>query len=415
MIHSRAKADPAHIDSLADRDRTDTSLSDTGRMPTLLWVQISDLDQILDAATFRTPSRILREMGWNVILTQSVSEDGAMVLEDGLLSVPRRPIYLLGQILLHLKIIRWILAHDEIDIVMFHEVSAAWFMPAPLIYRLLGRRRPLFVMDIRTLHMGSGAQGIKDRLRALYYRYSHAMADFWVDGHLAITPHIAEAVGIEPDRLLGVWPSGVDPKKFEIAHEARHWPGDDGPVRLVYIGSIHSERNLPALCRAAIAATNQGMRFSFTIVGSGDQQAELEALARGSNGVVTVKPPVPHEEVWKILADAHIGVLPFPDQLKFRVSSPIKLFEYMAAGMPIMATYITCHTDVVGGGEYVFWAEGSDEEALLDALGRIWVARDTLPERGQQALAAVEDWTWEASTAKLAAALGALLSRKRAE
>lgn len=71
-----------------------------------------------------------------------------MTLKGCLLSVPRRTVYLLGQDLLHLKIIRWMLARGDIDIVMFHEASSVWFLPAPLIYRLLGRRRPLFVMDI---------------------------------------------------------------------------------------------------------------------------------------------------------------------------------------------------------------------------------------------------------------------------
>ncbi len=150
------------------------------------------------------------------------------------------------------------------------------------------------------------------------------------------------------------------------------------------------------------------MKFTLTIVGSGDQQAELEALASTTNGVVIVKPSVPHHEVWKVLADAHIGVLPFPDQLKFRVSSPIKLFEYMAAGMPIMATHIVCHTDVVGDGKFAFWAYGSDQEAFIDVLRRIWAARSSLPESGNHAVNAVDRWTWEASTAKLAAALESL-------
>lgn len=402
----------SYIDQ-SDNKESGKPFSGHNHQPTLLWVQPSDLNQILDSETYLVPSQILREMGWNVVLTQAGPAGSTVTEKNGLLTFPRREIYLLGQVFLHLKIIRWLFAHDEIDIVMFHEISSAWFLPIPLLYRLAGRQRPLFVMDARTLHMGSGARGLKDRLRALYYRYSHTFTDLWVDGHLAITSHIAKAVGIKPNRLVGVWPSGVDPKKFEAAHETRHWPNDDDPVRLVYIGSIHVERNLPALGRAVIAATNLGMKFTLTIVGSGDQKAEMEALAEASNGTVIVKPPVPHKEVWRVLADAHIGVLPFPDELKFRVSSPIKLFEYMAAGMPILATRIICHTDVVRDGEYAFWADGSDEEAFINALNRIWSARDSLSGMGKQAVTAVDQWTWEASTLKLEAALKSLMSEVR--
>lgn len=413
MIPDQIKKAPSYAGQLDDEDSFESASVNSLR-PTLLWIQPADLDQILDAETYLVPSQILREMGWNVILTRAAAADATMKLDENLLYVPRRETYLFGQVLLHLKIIRWMLGRHDIDIVMFHEISSAWLLPVPILYRLAGRRRPFFVMDARTLHMGAGARGLKDHLRSLYYRYSHTLSDLWVDGHMTITSRIAEALKVRPSRLIGVWPSGVDPSKFEAAHEARHWPSDDEPIHLVYIGSIHVERNLLALCRAVITAASQGMKFTLTIVGSGDQQAELEALANTSNGFVSVKPPVLHKDVWKVLADGHVGVLPFPDQLKFQVSSPIKLFEYMAAGMPILATRIVCHTDVVGDEEFAFWADGSDEQAFVDALRQLWAARDSLPKLGKQSAEAVDQWTWEASTTKLAAGLNSLLMKERA-
>ena len=55
-----------------------------------------------------------------------------------------------------------------------------------------------------------------------------------------------------------------------------------------------------------------------------------------------------------MLAAADIGVtsLPSPDDVKYEASSPLKLFEYMAAGLPVLATSNRCHTDVVGAGGY---------------------------------------------------------------
>lgn len=413
MTFERVVKGPSYSSQPDERATAESRSSVGPHRPTLLWIQSLDLSQILDAETFLVPSQLLREKGWNVILTQAAPDAATITLDNGLLNVPRRPIYLLGQILLHLQIIRWMLGRDDIDIVMFHEVSSAWLLPIPLLYRLARRRRPFVVMDARTLHMGGGARGMKDHLRSLYYRYAHRLSDLWVDGHLTITPRIAEALEIGPTRLLGVWPSGVDPGKFEAAPAARRWPIDDEPVRLVYIGSMHVERNLVPLCRAVMAAAGRGMNFTFTIVGSGDQEAELRELASASNGLVMVKPSIPHKDVWKVLADTHVGVLPFPDELKFRVSSPIKLFEYMASGMPILATRIVCHTDVVGDGDFAFWADGSDEQALIDTLEQLWAARDSLPELGRQSAAAVDQWTWEASATKLAAGLNALLIKER--
>jgi glycosyltransferase involved in cell wall biosynthesis len=105
------------------------------------------------------------------------------------------------------------------------------------------------------------------------------------------------------------------------------------------------------------------------------------------------------------LAKAHVGVLPFPDEEKFRVSSFIKLFEYMAAGLPMLATRITAHTDVVGDGEYVIWAEGGTSEQLQDALRQLWQVRMALPEMGRSAAKAAHAWTWHEAAKKLHQAL----------
>jgi glycosyltransferase involved in cell wall biosynthesis len=114
------------------------------------------------------------------------------------------------------------------------------------------------------------------------------------------------------------------------------------------------------------------------------------------------------------LAEAHVGVVPFADEQKFRVSSPIKLFEYMAAGMPILATRIDCHTDVVGQGNYVIWAEGSDEQALLDGLKKVWDVRQCLAKLGGEAAVASTGWTWAASAHKLAEAINKGIGERRA-
>jgi glycosyltransferase involved in cell wall biosynthesis len=118
-----------------------------------------------------------------------------------------------------------------------------------------------------------------------------------------------------------------------------------------------------------------------------------------------VVPPVSHQEIPGLLVQAHIGALPFPDEAKFQVSSPIKLFEYMGAGLPILATRIACHTDVIDGGEYVFWADDSDMEGLLAALRSAWHSRDQLGSMGHRAAAAARKWTWAESAHKLEAAL----------
>jgi glycosyltransferase involved in cell wall biosynthesis len=199
----------------------------------------------------------------------------------------------------------------------------------------------------------------------------------------------------------------VESERFATAAKARHWPYQDEAIRLVYIGIFLAKRNLLPLCRAVNRAGAEGMSFVFSLYGDGPLKPELESTAAESHGAVRVEQPVPHENVPNILARSHVGVtsLPEVDDIKYEASSPIKLFEYMAAGMPVLATSNVCHTDVVGDGQYAFWADDVSEDTLLATLRQIWARRASLPQLGQEAQADVHGWTYAANAAKLKAAL----------
>lgn len=165
------------------------------------------------------------------------------------------------------------------------------------------------------------------------------------------------------------------------------------------------ERNLDTLSQAIEKANAERLSFKLTLVGSGRAKADLTKFAMQTNGRIQVIGPVEQIIIPKILAQVHVGVLPFPDEEKFRVSSPIKLFEYMAAGLPIMATRIECHTNVIKNNNYVFWVNSPDIEGLCNALKQIWQHCNKLKSMGNIAASAAKSWTWHESAKKLKAAL----------
>ena len=151
--------------------------------------------------------------------------------------------------------------------------------------------------------------------------------------------------------------------KFSNVLKNRQWPvSSSDPVIIIYIGTLNYERNLMTLCKAVVEANHQNMNFILLLYGEGTEKEDLETFASYENGSIKVFDTIPHDRIPDILSCAHIGALPFPDEDKYRVSSPIKLFEYMGAGMPILATKIVCHTDVMGNSDYVFWAENASIE-----------------------------------------------------
>ncbi|WP_295541007.1 glycosyltransferase family 4 protein [uncultured Thiohalocapsa sp.] len=373
----------------------------------LVWIYSGDLRSDLDAATWLQATHCLRRLGWAVTLV-TATPDPALAGPDQIddvaidaIAAPR--LWFLGQTLFHLRALALILARRKaLDAVLFHEMSALWLLPL----RLLGRRRPRLVMDTRTLFMAP-ARGLslKARLRAGYLHVMRRLGNRLADGRLCITPAMAEACQVPAHKLWGIWPSAVSAADFAVAAHARRWPQGEAPVMLCYVGVLHTERCLQSLCAAVLRANAAGVRFHLTLVGDGSARDELARIAAHSDGTIRVLPPVAHARVPQLLQQAHLGALPFPDEQKFRVSSPIKLFEYAAAGLPILATRIRCHTDVLGARPFVYWAESNSVADLTRALERIWQTRSGLRRLGAQAAGDANAWTWAASAKRLSDAL----------
>ena len=373
----------------------------------LVWVYTGDLATALDRVTWLETTAELRALGWQVTLV-AVGEGGLKHI-DGIevLSFRQPRIYLLKQAIFHLRVLA-LLARQwrSLDLVLFHSMSAPWLLPLRWLRPLMAGRSPLLVMDTRTLPMTvPELEGVRLRLLRHFHNLMERFGNAMADGRLAITPAMSEAVAIPPGKLWGLWPSGVRPETMAVAREIRLWPARDETIEVIYIGSMSYERNLGAFCQAVVRAAARGLAIRLTLIGDGTERDDLARLAAQSKGCIRVLDPVPYREIPACLGRAHVGVLPFPDAEMFRVSSFIKLFEYLAAGMPVLATRIAAHTQVLGDCRCAFWAEHWDADGLLAGLCQLWEQRDTLAERGEAAAVRVGDWTWGATARKLSEAL----------
>ena len=148
------------------------------------------------------------------------------------------------------------------------------------------------------------------------------------------------------------------------------------------------------------------MKIHLTLYGDGAFRPALKEFAAEQPGIELMA-PIPREEVPRVLGEAHVGVtsLPAVDDVKYGASSPIKLFEYLAAGMPILGTGNVCHTSVVGDAPYAFWINAIDQADMVRALRELWQQRGALADLGALAAADAPDWSWDAAAAKLDAAL----------
>jgi glycosyltransferase involved in cell wall biosynthesis len=135
--------------------------------------------------------------------------------------------------------------------------------------------------------------------------------------------------------------NGVDPAEFdpdaaadpELRAALGAGPGD---CLVLYAGTHGISQGLTSVADAAgRLAGEPGIRFAF--VGEGADKARLEQrVAERGLGRVTLRPGVPHEQVPALLAAADICLVPLRDVPLFSSFIPSKMFEYLAAGKPVV-------------------------------------------------------------------------------
>ena len=375
-------------------------------LPPVVWVSARPIASALDSATWLETTRELRERGWPITLVGEGPAGEHCIQGVTVYCLPKPRVYGLGYCLFHLRLWRFLFQQRaKYATILFHQKSAPWVLPLRFVRSVGDRDQPLLTMDTRdVVAVGTG---LRNWLRRFYFRCAHWLANHWADGQTAITPRMAQLVGIPSAQLWGTWPSGVDLERFQPAQAGRKWPGPGDPIHLMYIGTFVRDRNLTLLCRAVDRANVDGLAFALSLVGDGPERPALEEAARGAGGAIHVEPPVTHDRIPELLRQVHVGVTSLPSSYdrKFEASSPIKLFEYMAAGLPVIATDNACHTDVVGEGTYAFWVREASKEGMLATLRLVARAQERLGVKGAEAAAAAQAWTWQEAGRKLAVAL----------
>jgi glycosyltransferase involved in cell wall biosynthesis len=181
-------------------------------------------------------------------------------------------------------------------------------------------------------------------------------------------------------------------------------PMPDLPPRVVYIGRLSLGRGLRTLIglgRSLAGVARVELAGDVDL----DMRAELEeAVADGS---VEWLGFVPNDRVGEILAGASVGLSLLTDDPNYRGSMPSKVVEYLAHGVPVVATPLPTVVALVeeeGGGLLVPF---EDLDATLAAVRRILEEpglHDTLASQGVTAAARR---TWEVEGARLVAMLRA--------
>ena len=205
---------------------------------------------------------------------------------------------------------------------------------------------------------------------------------------------------------------GARDRVFTISDAARPPAKNlpDGDLRTIgYAGHLYPWKGVDVFVRAlALSRTLRGL-----IVGGhpGEKdRARVDALVRdlGLQDRVTITGMVPPSEVAARLASAGILVLPnTASAISERYTSPLKLFEYLWMGRPIVASDLPSLREIVTHGENVWLVPPGDPSALATGLDHIAGNPELAARLGSAALALAPGYSWDARAEHLERAFAA--------
>ena len=205
--------------------------------------------------------------------------------------------------------------------------------------------------------------------------------------------------GVSAERVR-VIPNAVDPQRFVAPAQGRDVRAQhqlENKFVIGFVGSLKPWHGTDTLLEAFNALRQQAPHAHLLIVGEGPARTALEHYAVKYNLApsVTFTGNVPYEQVPEYVAAMDVTVAPYTPHENFYYS-PIKIFEYMVMGKPVVAGALGQVKDLVHDGETGLLYEPGNIMQLTTAL--LTLAQDANFTRAMGEKASVwvrRERTWE--------------------
>ncbi len=241
------------------------------------------------------------------------------------------------------------------------------------------------------------ALGLIDRRSAVYGRIQSFVGNLIrrMDHVVVVSELMGEYVrrvyGVSGGRVTVVPPGG----RLRVSGVGREYKP---PYRVIFAGSVTYRERVDLFVESLrYVAREVGGGFCAYITNKGDMLLQIRRLARRLGVPVRFFWIEGASRFYRFLSGCHVGVLPSSDDLARRMGTPVKLFDYMSVGLPVVANDVGGWSRIIRE-EGVGVLTGESPEEFAEGILRLLLDGEFAVGCGRRGLEVVSGkYSWDAS------------------
>lgn len=289
--------------------------------------------------------------------------------------------------------VRRFIAQTAPDVIQVNAFDLFRFLP------LAAPRRARYILDVRQINEQHGT-GLFGRAKAAWGNrargfYSRRLFDHTTFLHAAGAQQV---LGDDWPRWATIVPMGVDPQFLAAEPPPAPAANRARPVSFIYIGRLTRRRRLERILAAADLIRHQTEGFRVVFMGHDASDGYYADVIRRLNlgDRVSIHPPIPYEQVPAAVLTHDVALAYVPELPADWMYHPtLKVLEYRALGLPIIATDFRPNREVVEDGANGLLIDNTPE-SIAAAMLRYICDSDFLAHSRATAAARREGLTWDA-------------------
>jgi glycosyltransferase involved in cell wall biosynthesis len=244
----------------------------------------------------------------------------------------------------------------------------------------------LIKVDDAVYEKSSGLKSIQRKIEKIISTRSLSKASKVLVSNLPSKEIMKSYYKIDEEKI-SIVPNGVDLSFFKTKNR--------DPNKIVFSGVMYHHRGLDVLLEAAPKIVKEIPETKLVLLGDGPEMKKLKEIVKQKNldSNVEFKGWIDRKDIPEHLSNASIGIGPLKRTIVTENALPIKVLEYMASSLPIIAKTGTLPDDVLKDNENGWFVENSSE--LYEKIIKLEQNPELVEKMGKNSLNMVQKFSWE--------------------